>query len=299
MALYQGLNRPRSDEAADWKVKRHGASAEKPSFLDRMLGQGSRDALRSSADRSTSSPKAAPLVTRRFQTVGGTADAPARRGQKGLIRAGLLLAFAGWGLAAIQPRERLAPLLSELAQLLRSPQPKTTKAQVQPEKPALEAALSPTPEPDWENFDGTAMALWQDNAGAWWQVSQAGGMLATQGPREKGNLGLPMVVGAALRTRPRKDGFERMLVFDTALSVKALPLLGELRSEVRAVSLRAGEGLILYMHDGTRAELGVDDLTRRQRRLARVLADLNAKRRRATLVDLRYQDTAVVRMAAR
>jgi len=70
-------------------------------------------------------------------------------------------------------------------------------------------------------------------------------------------------------------------------------------SEVRAVDLSDPADPVLLTHEGVRCLLGGEAWPQREKRLALVLADLAARKRRAGLIDLRYDDTAVVRPAGR
>ena len=90
-----------------------------------------------------------------------------------------------------------------------------------------------------------------------------------------------------------------MLKAEEGLLEAVLPIDGAIASEVRALDLHDSANVGLLTHDGSRAELGREDLAAKQRRLALVLADLAAKKRRAERVDLRFEGSAVVRLASR
>ena len=57
--------------------------------------------------------------------------------------------------------------------------------------------------------------------------------------------------------------------------------------------------LLRRLHGGLSADLGEDAFKKKQQRLVAVLADMNARKKRAASVDLRFENTAVVRLASR
>jgi cell division septal protein FtsQ len=146
---------------------------------------------------------------------------------------------------------------------------------------------------------GTALALWQDGAGRWWQVNGKAELRPCEGPAAKESLGLPELRGVSAAAQEHGQGKRLALRLPAGLLKTLLPLEPSVASEVRAVLLDDPAQPALLTHDGTRCLLDLGDWERRQRRLGLVLADLAAKKRRASLIDLRYEDTAVVRPAGR
>ena len=60
-----------------------------------------------------------------------------------------------------------------------------------------------------------------------------------------------------------------------------------------------GSDVNLRTAEGAEARLGSEDFKSKEARLAAVLADLAARKQRPALVDLRFKDTAVVKLASR
>jgi hypothetical protein len=146
---------------------------------------------------------------------------------------------------------------------------------------------------------GTALALWQDGSGRWWQVNGKAELRPSVGPAAKDSLGLPELRGVSAGAEEHGQGKRLTLRLPAGLLKELLPLEPSVASEVRALLLDDPAQPALLTHDGTRCLLDASDWQRRQRRLGLVLADLAAKKRRASLIDLRYEDTAVVRPAGR
>ena len=146
---------------------------------------------------------------------------------------------------------------------------------------------------------GTALALWQDGAGHWWQVNGSAELRPCNGPADRDSLGLPEIRGVAAGAEEHGQGKRLSLKLPEGLLKTLLPLEPSVASEVRALLLDDPSVPALLTHDGTRCLLDATDWERCQRHLGLVLADLAAKKRRAALIDLRYEDTAVVRPAGR
>ena len=146
---------------------------------------------------------------------------------------------------------------------------------------------------------GSALALWQDGSGKWWQVNAKAELRPCSGPADRDSLGLPELRGVAAEASEHGQGKRLSLKLPEGLLRALLPLQPSVASEVRALLLDDPAQPALLTHDGTRCLLDPSDWERRQRRLGLVLADLAAKKRRASVIDLRYEDTAVVRPAGR
>jgi len=251
----------------------------------------------------------------------GSAPSAEPRGKKGLGRAILALGLLGFGLMRLHPwtaKKAEAPILrrsvgseasaeggwaKDLASLFHS-STDAEKAREEAEKARAErlaqqkemarlAALPVVP------AGGEALALWQDGAGRWWQVNGKAELSPSGGPGAKDGLGLPELRGVAAMAEEHGGGRRLSLQVPSGLLKDLLPLEPSVASEVRALLLDDPAHPALMTHDGTRCLLDSADWSRRQRRLGLVLADLAAKKRRASLIDLRYEDTAVVRPAGR
>ena len=113
------------------------------------------------------------------------------------------------------------------------------------------------------------------------------------------NLGLPEIRGLAAHSEAWRGSRRTVLDIAPDRLGALLPLDPAVSSEVRALSLENPAQPALLTHDGARCLLDAKDWNLAQKRLGMVLADLAARRRRASLIDLRYDGTAVVRPLGR
>jgi hypothetical protein len=294
-------------------------------FLDRLLGQGSQakvsQALAPSRRSTREEAEAPPWRRARVEAVGsGQRALPA--GKKGLGRAAIVVLALAWGLVRLHPAARLEGALNafhrdappppaaassawgqDLASLFR-PSSDEERAQEEAKQAAQDKAkeaqeqlhLAALPV---DPAGGAALALWQDAAGKWWQVNGKAELRPCGGPADKESLGLPELRGVCAQAAEHGQGKRLSLKLPEGLLRTLLPLEPSVASEVRALLLEDPSQPALLTHDGTRCLLDPSDWERRQRRLGLVLADLAAKKRRAALIDLRFEDTAVVRPAGR
>lgn len=316
--------------AREWKTLRHEvrSSNAQPGFLDKMLGQGSQAKLQSTfaqpARPAAPAPKAPQWTKAKLEAV-GSAPSGVPTGKKGVGRALLAVMVLGFGLVRLHPWTRA----KEEVALLRRPAPApvaasshddsgwakdfaslfhatsdTEKAREEAQKALTErlqdqkemARVAALPV---DAAGGAALALWQDGSGRWWQVNAKAELRPCSGPGAKDSLGLPELRGVAAEAEEHAGGKRLSLKLPKGLLKDLLPLEPSVASEVRAIQLDDPTQPALLTHDGTRCLLDASDWERRQRRLGLVLADLAAKKRRASVIDLRYEDTAVVRPAGR
>jgi hypothetical protein len=328
MALYQGLHRQSEDAPRpawkptvsppaprrEWQALRHEAHGELSDapMLDRLLGQGASHTLgkavgtaiaRARAPKATAPEAPAPareaVVYRpRFQAV-GAGEAPLARGRKGVIRGFLLVSGLLAAAVALKPWQRLGALHVDVAALFSTPDPEAqAKADaLKHQQDAAEAAhLASLP---MVASTGKALGLWQDGQGRWFTVDSDGLLAPGSAPGTRSSLGLVQLRGLAAHSEPHGQGRRLRLDLPEGLLKEILPLKPAVASEAQALLLsEAGEPVILT-HDGARCLLSREHWEAQQERLALVLADLAARRRRASLIDLRYEDSAVVRPAGR
>ena len=330
--------RPAVPERA-WKELHHERSSSRPSasFLDNLLGQGSQAKVSqvfAPSRKDISLPPPPGGAAGRRPAAGGPAWRSAKveavgsgqstrpRGKKGVGRALLVVIVLVIGLSRLHSWNRpsarvdVAPKPTpraesasnggwsqDLASLFR-PSNEAERAKRDAAE-ALEARRKEAEEAAHlaslpvDPAGGTALALWQDGAGRWWQVNGKGELRLSAGPSAKDSLGLPELRGVSAAAEEHGGGKRLSLKLPAGLLKELLPLEPSVASEVRAVLLDDPTQPGLLTHDGTRCLLDASDWERRQRRLGLVLADLAAKKRRALLIDLRYEDTAVVRPAGR
>jgi hypothetical protein len=320
-----------------WRELHHERADAKSSgsFLDNLLGAGSQakvaTALRP-AKKVQNPPARQAWSSSKVEAVGsGQRSVP--RGKKGMGRAVIVLMVMAWGLVRLHPWTRMhlghfgfadikteigavrvgagdspvptrtAGWTADLESLFKpADDPAKAQAAAQQDEAAKQkeaedashlAALPVDP------AGGTALALWQDGAGHWWQVNGSAELRPCNGPADKDSLGLPEIRGVASQAEEHGQGKRLSLKLPEGLLKTLLPLEPSVASEVRAVLLDDPSVPALLTHDGTRCLLDATDWERCQRHLGLVLADLAAKKRRAALIDLRYEDTAVVRPAGR
>ena len=326
MALYEGLKsgqiqRPEAPRPARratapagpgaWRVAEARAGAARSEaaapWLDRWMGRGASQTVGRAAGgvlaswwrRGGEALPPAPVAReamsiRRMQAV-GAGEGPVPHGRKGLIRGLALVLALGWTVLLIRPWQRVGALKVDVSALFTRADA-AEQAQQAAEKRRQEDALALAQTQRLAALPllpgtGKPLALWQDGAGHWYKVDGDGVLAPVASPNTRDCLGLPELRGLAARSQ--EHGAGRQLLLD--LPAGLLPLDPAVRSEARAVLLEDPTQPVLLTYDGTRCLLGSHQWPQRQRRLAMVLADLAARKRRAASVDLRFEDTAVVR----
>jgi hypothetical protein len=313
---WRSAPRPEAAPAPVWtahKHETHGDLSDAP-FLDRLLGQGASHTLgravgtaiaraRAPKAKAAYAPAPRPALLRevpvhrqRFQAV-GAGEAPLPRGRKGVIR-GLLLVLGLLAAAStLKPWQRLGALQVDVAALFSTPDPQAEakRAALQRQQDAAEAArLAALP---LEAGTGEALGLWQDGRGRWYRVDGDGLLAPGEAPGARSSLGLVQLRGLAAHSEPHGSARRLRLDLPEGLLKELLPLSPAVASEAQALLLNGAEEPVILTHDGARCLLSREGWEQQQERLALVLADLAARRRRAGLIDLRYDDSAVVRPA--
>ncbi len=310
--MYQGLNK-----------RSEGSSAPEPRFqtrrmevkgavgnggghwLDRMLGKGSREALKGSPV-SREIPKNAPerpATVLAMRAVRSNDDVPKKSaspevpgGSKGILRwAALGLALVGLG-AYGQPWKHLPsmrgmrPFWSGRTATARAPQP-TPVPTKEPE--VAKKVILPL-----EDAKGSAVAYWRSETGQWYGVNAAARLFKTTESEVRSHLDLPRISSAKIHDV--ESGSVRNLALDLAegLLGELLPLSDDIAPEVASISFEGSE-VRLHLNGGAMARLGEGDFKRKEQRLARVLYHLSARKQRAMTVDMRFEKTAAVRLASR
>jgi hypothetical protein len=229
----------------------------------------------------------------------GSGQTAVPRGKKGVGRALLAMLFLVYVLLRWQPWTQAGRLVQEMKPLFAAQTP-AEKAKVDLEQHKADIAgaarLAALPV---DPAGGKALALWQDGLGRWWAVNGQGQLRSSTGPAAKDSLGLPELRGCRVQASEHGQAKRLALALPDGLLKDLLPLQASVASEVRALLLDDPAEPELLTHDGTRCLLSADGWQRRQQRLGLVLSDLAAKKRRAALIDLRYEDSAVVRPAGR
>jgi hypothetical protein len=217
--------------------------------------------------------------------------------RKGLIRLVLGLGLALWGLQAARPAFKAAKTF--LASRHGKAEPRAESLPAAEKQMALAPAPSPTPHgTPVARLKGRAAALVY-SGGRWYECDAGGRLQPSGGPEEKGHLGLPVLEGAGMA--PAAEGSEWVwkLQADAADLDGLLPLNPQVAQEVDKVLLSEAGDPRLVTHDGTVASLGRGGLQDKEARLAAVLADLAPKKVKAWQIDMRYENSAVVRMASK
>ena len=292
--IQQGWKRqqePRRDEL-ELVVKRVSTgSGQKNSFLDSMLGSGSTRVVSEAAG---AMKRPAAQATLRMQAV-SPGEAPAK--PKGVIRLFIVvMAFTGV-MAKTKPWNSLGSW--KLTSLTRAesdaPAGAAPAAPEAASKPTEAEALRKLPIVD---AGGKAVALFRSERGNWYGVNAAGELSQMTADAASAQLSLPRLQGTGFKSVARHGGRIWAMDVDTGILANLLPLRSHIASEVETVILEGGE-VKLRTHSGLIAELGTEGFGPKQERLSAVLADLEARKKHASSVDLRYADTAVVRLAAR
>lgn len=308
--------RPRAPEPAPWRSLRAQVNKEPDSgvsFMDRFLGAGSGKTLekaggallgglrRDAPAPAPAAPKDRSAAIRsepRMQVVGaGEAQPP--QGRKGIGRAFLIVLAMAFACAALRPWQKAGLLKADWSALFKVPA-------AQDEGQAAAQALALDKRQDAEDAaklaalplqagTGKALGLWRDSAGRWWRVDGQGALAPCLDPSASENLGLPEIRGVAAHAEAYRGGRRLLLGLPAGMLAGLLPLRASVASEVQAVVLEDPAQPVLLTLDGARCLMGSGDWGEHQRQLALVLADLAARRRRASQIDLRFDGTAVVR----
>lgn len=314
MAFYQNLHRQEGKDGKNahtakevrwspvhYRSPRPQERARSAPWLDRLLGTGSSKVLNQS--RASRPAPVKPRVSRpAVEMVGkpGQSLSPAR---KGMIRLMVGLGLLAWAGFALRPVVKTAWTKFSAHKKVRG------KAALQAAKPALQAAekdatleaalVQPTPE-------GTPVARLKSGpmalcsaGGRWYEVDAEGRVSPSGGPEEKTHIGMPLISAGGIQQVVEK-GVWVMKLNAAAEDLEGLfPLQPMLATEVAAIMLNEGGNVRVLTHDGSVAWLGQGHLQEKEARLAAVLADLAPKGRKAWQIDLRYEDSAVVRVASR
>lgn len=318
--LYQGWRelkaevRPGRDQATPWLDRLLGAGST------RVVGQAAGAALgamrRARSEPPPRRPAPQPWRPQRLQAV-GAGEGALPRGRKGLIRGLLLAVGLLWGVLSLRPWAGAPGLASDLGALFRPAAPREAakpKAKPGQQEPAAEAAKAQTEAEaaavasaqakalaalPLVPAKGKPLALWQDSEGAWYTADAQGLLAPGQAPGHRDSLGLVVLKGVAARNEPQGQGRRMRLDLPPGALKDLLPLAPGVSSEVQALWLDDPAQPVLVTHDGTRCLLAAEGWALQQERLALVLADLAARGRQAAQIDLRYEDSAVVRPAGR
>jgi hypothetical protein len=244
-------------------------------WVDSILGTGSTRTLRMRAvDPGVDAQAAEPVP-----------KAAKPKGYVRLVLAGAVLAVVA---AKTRPWNSLGALgLPAKFQAKAAAEPKEKEAPAAPEAklPLLDAG-------------GKAVALWRSGSGAWFGVNAKGYLSRMTDAEAAAALSLPKVEGAALESEEKRSGKLLRLAVDPQQWGELLPLPDSLAAECAMLTLH-GREFRLRTHSGMSAELGEGAFQEKLAKLSLVLADLQARKRRAASVDLRFDNTAVVRLAAR
>lgn len=310
----QAFARPRLAEPALWRPLRAQVQKEADSgasFMDRFLGAGSGKTLEKAGGAllgglrrdapSPAAPRARTAAQRsepRMQVVGaGEAHLP--QGRKGIGRAFLIVLAMAFACAALRPWQKAGLLKADWSALFKVPAAQDG-AQAAAQALALDqrqdaedaAKLAALP---LQTGTGKALGLWRDSAGRWWRVDGQGALAQCADPSAPENLGLPEIRGVEAHAEAYRGGRRLLLGLPAGLLAGLLPLKASVASEVQAIVLEDPAQPVLLTLDGARCLMGAGDWGEHQRQLALVLADLAARRRRASQIDLRFDGTAVVR----
>ena len=317
MALYEGLRNgteaPRPAAQAWRRLEARTQPSSSSPFLDRLLGQGSTQVLGKAVGQALSRapkprPADAPLSLRpareaamqpkRMQAV-GAGEGPLPRGRKGVLRSLLVLLALAWVVVALRPWQRAAELRMDFSAMFTAHDGEAEAkraAEAHRAAAAESARLAALP---LVAGGGKPLGLWQDGAGRWYKVDAAGILALGGGPALRDCLGLPELRGVPALSEEHRGARRLRLELAAGRVGELLPLDSAVASEIRAVDLQDPANPVLLTHEGVRCLLGGEAWEQRQKRLALVLADLAARKRRIGTIDLRYEDTAVVRPAGR
>jgi hypothetical protein len=308
VALYQNLNRKAEPAPAKktWTTFRAGAArsgSSKPGWLDRMLGMGAGQALSGKTSGARRSPEVRTAARPRVEMVDPSGRPKPRRILRWAAAGGLLL----WTVVAVRPyaasalkrwqsksedltrKQRLAKNAAEAARM---------KAALLEKESAPEAAVPQAQGTPVAQLKGRPEAL-MASGGKWWDVDAQGYVGPSTGPEDAAHLGLPQVSGAAIHSVAEGKVWRLKLQVAEEDLKGLFPLYTPLATEVDRVVFSDPGNPRIVTHDGTTASLGQGEFGRKEARLASVLADLAPRGKKSWNVDLRYQDSAIVRMASR
>ncbi len=286
------------------------------SWLDAMLGEGSSnklEPLRRAWKREA--PKAAPAPAARVRVEMRGKEEPGDRKRRGVIRLVLGGCLALWVLASLHPgrkagwlarqaRKRGAWLVALFKAPAAGPQAGVAEAQrvAQGDAPTELASASPAPTPQGTPvaaLGGAAVALVQSGDGRWYRMDAQGRVQLSSGPDDPQNMDLPVVVGMPVQNLVQGGRWVKALDFQGASLAGLFPLRPMLLTEVTTVDLSNPANPKVVTHEGTTAWLGQGDFGVKERHLGLVLRDLAAKGKLASLIDMRFQGSAVVTLAGR
>jgi len=313
------LERPRPMQATrsgafkTLRAQVQGGGTPGASWVDRLFGSGSEKTIgnaggslmqRFHSKRAVAAPakkEARPVTVARMQVV-GAGDSEIPHGRRGLGRAlFLVLALAGVA-AALRPWQKSGMVKADWSALFRLPASENSGgpdkesarvlAQEKSQQAEDSAKLAALP---LQAGTGRALGLWQDAGGRWWRVDAQGALAPCTDPSGEDNLGLPELHGVGAHAEAYRGGRRLILDLPPGRLGQLLPLQASVASEVRSVVLDDPAQPVLITLAAVRCLMGDGDWVGRQRHLALVLADLAARRRGASQVDLRFDGTAVVR----
>jgi hypothetical protein len=284
----------------------HAPRGSQPAgFLDRMLGRGAQASLARPMARPMARP-AAQNARPRLEMHGSQAPQPVRH--KGVLRVALALGLLAWTLAAFKPWHHVADLAAGLRSMRGHDSAPKVKhpAAVDPLLALLPTAVPSPVQTVGPTPAGTPVALLREAAaalvkagdGRWYAVDRLGYAAPSLGPDQPSTLGLPFLTGARVQAAA-ESGQWRLKVSGAEALASILPLRQQLATEVESIDLSNPADPVLRIVDGASVRLGPGDSFARQAWLAAVLADLAAKGKHASQIDLRFRGQAVVRLAAR
>jgi hypothetical protein len=276
-------------------------------WFDAMLGDGSAKTVTGAvgnfrrpavAQRKTLVPR----DTLRMRAVGSEGAEPETIKPKGYFRFGLL----GLGVLVVCGRFKVLSSLESL----KLPAFVTIQAPAADASASAQVTADPTPgltpEPtpvvqanlSFENAGGNPVALWRSNSGQWYGVNSKAELSKMLESEASAKLNLPEIAGVPALAEGTSNSQVFRLQLDPEQLSELLPLREDLAGDVDMVIVK-GRDFSLRTNGAGIADLGEDNFKRKQARLAAVLADLGARNKRASSVDLGFENTAVVRLAAR
>jgi hypothetical protein len=308
----QGWRSQRLERASEAPLMRRKEvrirGSEGPSWFDGMLGEGSSKTLGEAArgfgrQRRQASESPKPRATKRIQATNAKPEGELAK-PKGVLRlAALVLALAVAGYH-FRPWKALSGF-----HWIELKAPKETQNQAENENLA-EATPEVTPEAiptaaaedlsklPLGNAAGAALALWQSSSGQWYGVNAHGELSGLPTADAVAKLNLPQISGPKLLDEERNGQRVLRLDLDAGQLKELLPLSDELVAAVDRIVVD-GRDFSLRLNSGALADLGEDGFQGKEVHLGSVLADLAARNKEAAAVDLRYDNSAVVRLASR
>ena len=280
-------NQKRSEEPAPLQIKRVNTrnSSSGGAWLDAMLGQGSSRTVGGAVSRfrqaAPEPPAKAPKTVLRMQAVGSGADEKAPAKSKGFLRLALACLALAAAAAKFKPWQAASSIkVSELVHVVKAP-----AAAVEVKLPIVDAG-------------GTPQALWHSAGGQWYGINDKAQLSRLSEDEAAMLFKLPHLEGAALESVEKHGSRVLALGVDPSQLAELLPLRPDLAAECEAVCVQ-GREIRLRFTGGFTAELGEGGFRAKLEKLSAVLADLGARKKRASSVDLRFENSAVVRLASR